>query len=174
MKTIFVILFAFFTGVSFSQAKTIEVLRDQAGYLFLVDHYTANGINRTTKLKDKPDICEQAGKGRLPTIRELAEFSRSRGAVGILDESQINSDLRGKSNPIEYINSYGQEEKVYFYALGFQPDDSLRSYYWSSSVFSFNDKYAHILNGSTGDLGEARRWDRLYVVCVPSIITNAL
>ncbi|MEZ0391246.1 MAG: hypothetical protein ACAH59_03460, partial [Pseudobdellovibrionaceae bacterium] len=81
-------IFSFLT----SQAKAGAILRNADGSVRYMTWFEASGVNPDTAKKENPDACEAAGKGHLPTVRELAKLAWSRGAKGILEMNHVDPD----------------------------------------------------------------------------------
>jgi len=107
----------------------------------------------------------------LPTIRELAEESQSRGARGILEVIQVNPDIVPAGYyKISAINPNGQKDEFYFNYEGYKdPTGDLgNNWFWSSSV---NPYYSHVAFDLFGGYGYVYDNLRYYsdhaVLCIP-------
>jgi len=141
-----------------------SLLRDGNGnILYVSSQYEASGVNPNTLKQEKPDVCKAAGKGHLPTIRELAEEARAMGALGILEKYEVDYDnLRG------YIRIYGenpdgQHDEFYFNSRGFQsqysdPEKHVFSFWSSTTIFGDQAWFLDVSDSSDrGHLGYTHR-----------------
>lgn len=128
-------------GAASAQAAG-EILRD------------ADGSIRYMNQHDAMKACP-AGT-HLPTIRELAKESQARGAIGILEVNQGNSDgVPTGYYKISAINPNGQKDEFYFNCEGYKrPNGDLgNNWFWSSSLHSNYSDFGYLLNGGSGFVG---------------------
>lgn len=147
---------------------TSEILRSADGSLRRMNFWDASGVNFRTAKKDKPDACEAAGKGRLPTIRELAQESQLNGAMGILEPDQASPGSRYYK--ISATDPSGKNDEFYFFEGGYvRPSSDFGSseYFWSSSIISSYYGKAYALNGFSGGIASFGLTDRgVAVLCL--------
>ena len=127
-----------------------EILKDSFGIVRSMTHYQASGLAPETGIKERPDVCDVAGEGHLPTIRELAKESIAMGAKGILEMSQVNPDkVPAGYYKVSAINPDGQKDEFYFNDKGFKSPkgDFGNNSFWSSSIASDDSRLAYTLNG---------------------------
>lgn len=160
--TLFLISICFF-GTARAEISE-EVLRDANGNIRYMTQFEASGVNPNTGIKEKPDACEAAGKGHLPTAREFMEYSQTRGAKGILEANQVDPyKVPAGYNFISVINPNGQKDEFYFNSTGYQrPEGDLGwKWFWSSSIPSIFDpiKYAASFISSDGVINYVGRDD---------------
>ena len=151
----------------------IEILRDDSGNIRRMNQYEASGVNPQTGKKETPDVCEAAGKGHLPTARELAKISQARGAKGILEPNQVKpSKLSTGFGRISAIDPNGQLDEFYFSDVGYQrpQQEYLTALFWSSSINSRSSDEVYALNGAYGNVYvEFRVRYNLAVLCVTGL-----
>lgn len=162
-----------------AQAKTLgEILRDANGHIRVMPQFEALGQNPHTNKKIKPDACEAAGKGRLPSVREFAEIAKANGARGILEVNPSDPDsVPPGYYKVSAINTDGQRDDFYFSSTGLKTPPEFQGLwlpiFWSSSVyidsrvygaylFDFNDDYEF-----NGILFSDRGTPDSAVFCVP-------
>lgn len=117
----------------------------------------ADGSIKTMSQADAFEYCKNQG-GHLPTARELAEYSRSLGATGVIEiaDRKVNDH---DSYMIGAWNPDGAIDKFYFNKSGYQqPSGDLgNNWFWSSSG-SFANLYGdYVLNGNNGSIDFAYR-----------------
>jgi hypothetical protein len=141
-----------------------EILRDENGEVLHLNHW------------DAERKCHLRG-GRLPTARELAEYSQGLGARGIRETSHpgmsttdwrtVRSEIeqmgRDGYYPIYVTNRLGQQAvDFYFNYSGYQcpTNESGSFWFWSSSVRPEDTNDAYSLSSDVGVVGHVpRRYD---------------
>lgn len=119
----------------------------------------------------QPEAMKACPEGtRLPTIRELAKISQTRGAKGILEANQ-DDEIPAGYEKISAINFDGQEDEFYFSREGYKhPEGDLGEswMFWSSSVHSSFSYLAWYLNGYSSQMAYVSGYkDYGAVMCVP-------
>jgi len=94
-------------------------------------------------------IC-RASSGRLPSLSELKKVIRDCGG----NDADTSSAYSANRDDISYQSCYKQKG---FYTLG---------YYWSSSSYASNNKYAWFESFEVGNAGNDRKTVSSYVRCV--------
>ena len=119
----------------------------------------ADGSIRYMNQYDAVLYCANQGK-RLPSARELAQFSMTFGAKGILEMHDIrNGDVPEGYHHVKAKNADGKDDSFYFNYAGYQPakGDLGQSWLWSSSVDSEYSGFAYDLSGVYGDIDNFNR-----------------
>jgi len=166
------------------EARIQELLKDET--LSLGDIVKdAHGKVRTMNQYDADKYCKSIGS-RLPTARELALYSQSLGARGILETSYSGIDSASSKVQTEitqmdkegyypiYTKNSAEKTVVdfYFNYSGYQrPAGDLGNYsFWSSSVHPYSSNFAYYLYGYDGVIYfDYRSYDDLNAVrCVRS------
>lgn len=111
-----------------------------------------------------PSPCERIyGSGySSPSAREFAEFARSRGAKGILDEDQVNPDKIPEGYVKISVSNYDGwlTDTFYYNPSGYKPvdfggkfvKDSTNGCFWTSSIVDSNFNRAYCFSNSDGHL----------------------
>lgn len=161
MNTKYVFISATIVILVGAQAKAdSEVLRDGSGNVLYLSQIEASGISTLTGKKERPDACEVAGKGHLPTLRELAEDAQKKGAKGILEVSQVDpNEVPSGYSKISAYNSDGQIDEFYFNRSGYKrPHGEIGDYtFWSSSALTNTFAYAFTMDGTTAVIDSENR-----------------
>ena len=166
------------------EARIQELLKDET--LSLGDIVKdAHGKVRTMNQYDADKYCKSIGS-RLPTARELALYSQSLGARGILETSYSGIDSASSKVQTEitqmdkegyypiYTKNSAEKTVVDFYLnySGYQrPAGDFGNYwFWSSLVHPYYSYNAYDLDGYNGGIGNYNRSndDLIAVRCVRS------
>ncbi len=124
----------------------------------------ANGRIRHMNQTDAKQAC-RAQRARLPSARELGEYSQSLGACGVLSVSEFeNFQDNGNCHKRLYDRirvDAGEDEpadEFYFNFSGYQrPAGELGDFrFWTSSAFHSAIAYGIVLSGSNGGISYAR------------------
>jgi hypothetical protein len=120
-------LFSFLLAINLfalpvAQAKPkTTILRNDDGSVRYMTWFEAMGIEYASG-KNGPDICQASGKGRLPTVREMATLAMFQGAKGILEMKQIDP---AKEEAGEYFM------QGYFLKSAIDPDGKVDQFYYA-------------------------------------------
>jgi hypothetical protein len=157
-------------GAASAQADD-QILRRANGSILFMTQYEASGVDPVTKIKVRPDACEAAGKGRLPTIRELAQEAQTLGAKGVLEVNQVDpNNVPAGYYLVSAINPDRQKDEFYFNHDGYQrPSGDLGAHlFWLASVHPHISALGFYFSGPYGGVYSRYR-DDFYVVGVRCI-----
>ena len=150
--TVLMLIFA-----STAQAHSLE-LSDFARY--------SSGLIVRSNQEYAIQYCASSG-ARLPSARELAEYSMSLGAKGISEIADGKPD--DSYYLISSINADGTLDRFYFSKVGFQLPERFEGEngVWSSSIFVGRADLAYFLFGGTGGVSTYYRYVRFMAIrCV--------
>ena len=157
-------------GVEFahsaSQPKFSDIVRNADGSVRLMTQ-----SSEYMKSIDQPlppgelgalEYCASQGM-RLPTARELAQLSESKGAKGIgAPPDQIIYGVTA-TNPDGKLDRFSFDKSGYVQPAG----DFGKNSFWSSSTGKLTDDLVYVLGGDNGDIATAGRGDyRFAVICI--------
>ena len=104
MKTIFVILFSFFTFSPLAFAKTCEDWWCEGNYIVLSEFYHTEFTQEAAE-----SMC--ASRGGLPTAEDFAEMANANGGTArvITHDGEIAKVVNGEIEPGDYVNPIDSE-----------------------------------------------------------------
>lgn len=157
---IFYIIIALGQLVSSAEANYLDpegILRNDDGAIVYLNQHQAN--------KACPENTQ------LPSARQMAIISQSRGAKEILELAQVkNGTVPEGYYKISAINIDGSKDEFFYNHEGYQnPGGTVGTdWFWTSSIFVDDTNQAFYLGGSSGFIGQDfRRFYLSAVLCLP-------
>lgn len=126
----------------------------------------ADGSILLTNFPGAFNICKKQG-GRLPTIRELAEYAVNHGAFmretqfpGIKSNTDaVQAEIRQQTSEFYMpVFAYATQSIDFYYKVTSDyrmPDDEMDNsllFYWSSSTYAFDNNFQYTLSRSSGHI----------------------